>query len=78
MKISSEITPSFFPIRQQICLLFRTCSSEKNKVVEGIFREWKLYGRLVSKQGSGESLKILNAELFKRLQEIGVLHSIGL
>ena len=43
-----------------------------------VLGEWKLYGRLVSKQGSDESLKILNAELFKRLQEIGALHSIGL
>ncbi|MCL1925812.1 MAG: response regulator [Syntrophorhabdaceae bacterium] len=43
-----------------------------------VLGEWKLYGRLVSKQGSDESLKMLNAELFKRLQEIGALHSIGL
>jgi len=52
-----------------------------DKVVQTTRRvlgEWKLYGRLVSKQGSDESLKILNAELFKRLQEIGALHSIGL
>jgi len=42
-----------------------------------VLGEWKLYGRLVSKQGSDESLKILNAELFKRLHEIGALHSIG-
>jgi len=45
---------------------------------ERVLGEWKLYGRLASKQGSDDSLKILNAELFKRLQEIGSLHSIGL
>ena len=45
---------------------------------ERVLGEWKLYGRLASKQGSDDSLKILNAELFKRLQEIGALHSIGL
>ena len=48
------------------------------QTTERVLGEWKLYGRLASKQGSDESLKILNAELFKRLQEIGTLHSIGL
>jgi putative nucleotidyltransferase with HDIG domain len=45
---------------------------------ERVLGEWKLFGRLASKQGSDDSLKILNAELFKRLQEIGTLHSISI
>ncbi|MBE0569824.1 MAG: response regulator [Deltaproteobacteria bacterium] len=44
---------------------------------ERVLGEWKLYGRLVSTQGSDDSLKRLNSELFKRLQEIGALHSIS-
>lgn len=44
---------------------------------ERILGEWKLYGRLVASEGSDASLKILNAELFRRLQEIGALHSIS-
>ncbi len=43
---------------------------------EKIFGEKKLLGRLVSSQGSEASLRALNAELFKRLQEIVALHSI--
>jgi response regulator RpfG family c-di-GMP phosphodiesterase len=45
---------------------------------ERILGEWKLYGRLASARGSAASLKMLNAELFKRLQEIGALHSISI
>ena len=48
------------------------------QTTERVLGEWKLYGGLISKQDSNESLKILNAELFKRLQEIGTLHSISL
>ncbi|MGB5197020.1 MAG: HD domain-containing phosphohydrolase [Candidatus Deferrimicrobium sp.] len=44
---------------------------------EKIFGEKKLLGRLVSSQGSEASLRTLNAELFKRLQEIVALHSIS-
>ncbi|MBP2675579.1 MAG: response regulator receiver modulated metal dependent phosphohydrolase, partial [Deltaproteobacteria bacterium] len=44
---------------------------------ERVLGEWKLYGRLASTQGSDDSLKRLNSELFKRLQEIGALHSIS-
>jgi putative nucleotidyltransferase with HDIG domain len=44
---------------------------------ERILGEWKLYGRLAASQESDTSLQRLNAELFKRLQEIGALHSIS-
>ena len=44
---------------------------------EKIIGERKLFGRLVSSQGSESSLRTLNAELFKRLQEIVALHSIS-
>ena len=43
---------------------------------EKIIGERKLFGRLACSQGSDASLKALNAELFKRLQEIVALHSI--
>jgi putative nucleotidyltransferase with HDIG domain len=44
---------------------------------ERILGERKLFGRLASAQGSDASLKALNAELFKRLQEIIALHSVS-
>ncbi len=44
---------------------------------EKIIGEGKLFGRFVSPQGSEDSLRTLNAELFKRLQEIVALHSIS-
>jgi len=42
-----------------------------------IIEERKLFGRLASSQGSEVSLRTLNAELFKKLQEIATLHSIS-
>jgi putative nucleotidyltransferase with HDIG domain len=44
---------------------------------ERILGEQKLSGRLASAHDSGESLKVLNAELFKRLQEIVALHRVS-
>lgn len=44
---------------------------------ERVLGEWKLYGRLAASQASDLSLRALNAELFKRLQEIGALHSMS-
>ena len=44
---------------------------------EKIIGERKLFSRLVSSQGSEASLRTLNAELFKKLQEIVALHSIS-
>ena len=44
---------------------------------EKIIGERKLFRRLESSEGSAASLKTLNAELFKKLQEIVTLHSIS-
>ncbi len=66
-------------MRQGACD-FITKPFKVDKIVattERILGEWKLYGRLAASQGSDVSLKMLNAELFKRLQEIGSLHSIS-
>ncbi|MGZ8460804.1 MAG: HD domain-containing phosphohydrolase [Candidatus Deferrimicrobiaceae bacterium] len=44
---------------------------------EKIIGERKLFHRLESSRGSQASLRALNAELFKKLQEIGALHSVS-
>ncbi|MHB1011379.1 MAG: response regulator, partial [Desulfobacteria bacterium] len=44
---------------------------------EKIIGERKLFGRLMSSQGSEASLQSLNAELFKNLRKIVALHSIS-
>ncbi|MEW6720409.1 MAG: HD domain-containing phosphohydrolase [Thermodesulfobacteriota bacterium] len=66
-------------MRQGACD-FLTKPFRLDKIVsttERVLGEWKLYGRLASTRGSDDSLKRVNAELYKRLQEIGSLHSIG-
>ncbi len=44
---------------------------------ERILGEKKLFGRIADSAGSRESMERLNAELFRRLQEIVVLHSLS-
>ena len=59
---------------------FITKPFQLDKIVsttDKIIGERKLFGRLASSQGSQVSLQKLNAELFKKLQEIVSLHSIS-
>lgn len=75
----SSMEVAVHAMRQGACD-FITKPFKVDKIVattERILGEQKLSGRLASAHGSGESLKVLNAELFKRLQEIVALHRVS-